>query len=170
MAIPNVSSSSSPKWNHDVFLSFRGEDTRNTFTGHLYNALVIKGIKTFRDDVDLQKGDEISPVLLEAIEQSKISIIVFSKNYATSTWCLDELVKILECRKSIGQMVGPIFYDVDPSDVRKQFGEVMDMHEKKFKDDMQRVSRWKVALKRAADLSGWHLNNEYAFSFCYITT
>ncbi|XP_041025288.1 disease resistance protein RUN1-like [Juglans microcarpa x Juglans regia] len=169
MAIPNVSSSSSsssfPQCNHDVFLSFRGEDTRNTFTGHLYNALVIKGIKTFRDDVDLQKGDEISPVLLEAIEQSKISIIVFSKNYATSTWCLDELVKILDCRKSMGQMVRPIFHDVDPSDVRKQFGEVMDMHEKKFKDDMQRVLRWKVALKEAANLSGWHLNNGHESDF-----
>ncbi|KAG2688796.1 hypothetical protein I3760_09G111200 [Carya illinoinensis] len=163
MVIPNVSSSSFPssshQWNHDVFLSFRGEDTRNTFTGHLYNALIIKGINTFRDDVDLQKGDEISPALLEAIEQSKFSIIVFSKNYATSTWCLDELVKILECQKSIGQMVQPIFYDVDPSDMRKQLGEVMDMHEKKFKDDIQRVLRWKVALKEAANLSGWHLNN-----------
>ncbi|KAF5472128.1 hypothetical protein F2P56_008868 [Juglans regia] len=165
MAIPNVSSSSSPQRNHDVFLSFRGEDTRNTFTGHLYNALVIKGIKTFRDDMVLQKGDEISPVLLEAIEQSKISMIVFSKNYATSTWCLDELVKILDCRKSIGQMVRPIFYDVDPSDVRKQLGEVMDMHENKFKDDIQRVLRWKVALKEAASLSGWHLNNGHEPDF-----
>ncbi|KAF5475043.1 hypothetical protein F2P56_006890 [Juglans regia] len=165
MAIPNVSSSSSPQRNHDVFLSFRGEDTRNTFTGHLYNALVTKGIKTFIDNEDLRKGEEISPVLLEAIEQSKISIIVFSKKYATSTWCLDELVKILECRKSIGQMVRPIFYDVDPSDVRKQIGEVMDMHEKKFKDDMQRVLRWKDALKEAANLSGWHLNKGHESDF-----
>ncbi|XP_042941031.1 TMV resistance protein N-like [Carya illinoinensis] len=146
MAIPNVSfssPSSSHQWNYDVFLSFRGEDTRKTFTSHLYQALFEKGIITFRDDMYLQKGDEISPALLEAIKQSKISIIVFSKNYATSTWCLDELVKILECQKSFGQMVRPIFYDVDHSNVRKQFGEVMDMHEKKFKEDMQRVDgRW----------------------------
>ncbi|KAG6695735.1 disease resistance protein Roq1-like [Carya illinoinensis] len=167
MAVPNVSfsSSSSHPWNHDVFLSFRGEDTRNTFIGHLHHALIEKGIKTFIDEVDLQKGDEISATLLEAIQQSKISIIIFSKNYATSTWCLDELVKILECRKSFGQMVRPIFYDVDPSDVRKQFGEVMDMHEKKFKDDMQRVFRWNVALKEAANLSGWHLNNGHESDF-----
>ncbi|KAG6642023.1 hypothetical protein CIPAW_09G114700 [Carya illinoinensis] len=169
MAIPNVSSSSSPSsshpWIYDVFLSFRGEDTRNTFTGHLYNALIIKGINTFRDDVDLQKGDEISPALLEAIEQSKISIIVFSKDYCTSTWCLDELVKILECRKSIGQMVQPIFYNVDPSDVRKQFVKDLDMHENKVKDDIQRVLRWKVALKEAANLSGWHLDNGHESHF-----
>ncbi|XP_042941213.1 disease resistance protein RUN1-like isoform X1 [Carya illinoinensis] len=166
MAIPNVSftspSSSHPRI-HDVFLSFRGDDTRNTFTGHLHHALIEKGIKTFIDDKDLRKGDEISK-LLEAIEQSKISIIIFSKTYATSTWCLDELVKILECRKSIGQMVQPIFYDVDPSDVRK-FVEVIDMHENKVKDDIQRVLRWKVALKEAANLSGWHLNNGHESHF-----
>ncbi|KAG6642021.1 disease resistance protein RUN1-like [Carya illinoinensis] len=159
MAIPNVSSSSSPSsshpWNHDVFLSFRGEDTRNTFTGHLYNALIMKGINTFRDDLYLQKGDEISPALLEAIEQSKISIIVFSKDYCTSTWCLDELVKILECRKSIGQMVRLIFYDVNPSDVRKQFVKRIDMHENKVNKDKQ---RWKEALEEAANLCGWHLD------------
>ncbi|KAG2688792.1 hypothetical protein I3760_09G111100 [Carya illinoinensis] len=149
MAIPNVSfssPSSSHSWNHDVFLSFRGEDTRNTFIGHLHHALIEKGIKTFIDEVDLQKGDEISATLLEAIQQSKISIIIFYKNYATSTWCLDELVKILEY-------------------VRKQFGEVMDMHEKKFKDNMQRVLKWKVALKEAANLSGWHLNNGHESDF-----
>ncbi|XP_042942650.1 disease resistance protein RUN1-like [Carya illinoinensis] len=167
MAIPKISftSPSSHPWIHDVFLSFRGEDTRNTFTGHLHHALIEKGIKTFRDDVVLQKGDEISPALLEAIEQSKISIIVFSKKYATSTWCLDELVKILECRKSIGQMVQPIFYNVDPSDVRKQFVKDLDMHENKVKDDIQRVLRWKVALKEAANLSGWHLNNGHESHF-----
>ncbi|KAG2688789.1 hypothetical protein I3760_09G110800 [Carya illinoinensis] len=164
MAIPKISftSPSSHPWIHDVFLSFRGEDTRNTFTGHLHHALIEKGIKTFRDDLVLQKGDEISPTLLEAIEQSKISIIVFSKEYATSTWCLDELVKILECRKSFGRMVRPIFYNVDPSNVRKQFVKVIDMHENKVNKDKQ---RWKEALKEAAKLSGWHLDNGHESDF-----
>ncbi|RVW88863.1 Disease resistance-like protein DSC2 [Vitis vinifera] len=35
---------------------------------------------------------------------------------------LNELVKIMECRKEMGQTVVPIFYHVDPSDVRKQMG------------------------------------------------
>ncbi|KAG6695740.1 hypothetical protein I3842_09G112900, partial [Carya illinoinensis] len=99
------SPSSSHPCNHDVFPSFKGEDNRNTFTDYLHHALFEKGIETFKDNVDLRKGDKISPALLEAIEQSKIFIIVFSKNYATSTWCLDELVKIPKCRKSFGQMV-----------------------------------------------------------------
>ncbi|RVW32683.1 hypothetical protein CK203_112942 [Vitis vinifera] len=40
------SSPSNPGWTHDVFLSFRGDDTRYNFTDHLYNALVRKGIRT----------------------------------------------------------------------------------------------------------------------------
>ena len=91
-------SSSTRQWDYDVFLSFRGEDTRNGFTGHLYRALCEKGIKTFIDN-DLQRGEEISGELLKAIRSSRISIIIFSQNYAFSAWCLDELVEILNCKK-----------------------------------------------------------------------
>ena len=70
--------------NFDVFLSFRGEDTRLGFIGHLYNALRQRGINTFIDD-NLKKGEEISIGLLKIIESSMISIIVFSENYASST-------------------------------------------------------------------------------------
>ena len=123
-------------------------------------------------DDELQSGKKISTELLEAIESSKISIIVFSKNYATSTWCLNELVKILECKKN-GQIVLPIFYKVDPSEVRSQsgkFGEALEKHEQ-FKDNINKVQRWKAALNEAGNLSGWHYKNEYV-SYCYfvITT
>ena len=80
-------------------MSFRGEDTRLGFKSHLYNALVKKDIHTFIDD-KLPRGEQISDELLKTIESSMISIIVFSKNYASSSWCLDELVKILECKKN----------------------------------------------------------------------
>ncbi|KAH1152335.1 hypothetical protein AAZX31_16G191700 [Glycine max] len=51
----------------DVFLSFRGEDTRNGFTGNLYKALCDKGIHTFFDEDKLHSGEEIKPTLLKAI-------------------------------------------------------------------------------------------------------
>jgi len=125
-----------PEGTYDVFLSFRGEDIRKTFTGHLYAALVQAGIHTFLDDVELPRGEEISEQLLKAIRESKISIVVFSKGYASSRWCLNELVEILKCkRKKTGQIVLPIFYDIDPSDVRKQtgsFAEAFDKHEERF--------------------------------------
>ncbi|ESQ38261.1 hypothetical protein EUTSA_v10029472mg, partial [Eutrema salsugineum] len=75
----------------DVFLSFRGFDTRNNFTGHLQKALRLRGIDSFIDD-KLRRGDNLT-ALLDRIEKSKIAIIVFSKNCANSRWCLRELVK-----------------------------------------------------------------------------
>ncbi|KAK4575985.1 hypothetical protein RGQ29_026794 [Quercus rubra] len=152
-----ASSSFTPQFTYDVFLNFRGEDTLYNFTSYLYQALCDKGFKTFIDN-DLQRGEEISTKLLIAIELSMTSIIVFSENYASSSWCLDELVKILECRKN-GQLVLPIFYKVDPSEIRKQkgkFGVALTQHEENSKDNMERVHKWRTALTKATNLSGLH--------------
>ena len=151
----------------DVFMSFRGEDTRLGFIGHLYNALCQRGINTFIDD-NLQRGEEIFAKLVKIIESSRISIIVFSENYASSTWCLDELAKIIECKKN-DQLVRPVFYNVDPSEVRNQkgkFGEALSKHEEKLKDN-KKVQRWREALHEAANISGWHYKHEYVSIFNY---
>ena len=152
------SSSSSPLFKYDVFLSFRGEDTRYNFTSHLHKAFRDKKIQTFIDD-KLDRGYEISPSLLEAIEKSQISVIIFSSDYASSKWCLEELVKILECMENNKQMVIPVFYGIDPSDVRHQtgsFAKAFAEHEQLFKESLHKVQRWKDALKKTANLSGWH--------------
>ncbi|XP_052305326.1 disease resistance protein RUN1 isoform X2 [Populus trichocarpa] len=155
------SSRSRPEGAYDVFLSFRGEDTRKTFTDHLYSALVQAGIHAFRDDDDLPRGEEISDHLLRAIQESKISIVVFSKGYASSRWCLNELVEILECKnRKTGQIVLPIFYHIDPSDVRKQngsFAEAFANNEERFEEKL--VKEWRKALEEAGNLSGWNLNH-----------
>ncbi|TQE03559.1 hypothetical protein C1H46_010874 [Malus baccata] len=163
--------SSSKLWSYDVFLSFRGEDTRNGFTSHLHAALQGRGLDAFIDEDNLKRGGEIKPELLRAIEESRISVIVFSKSYVESRWCLDELVRIMECRERLGQQVLPIFYHVDPSHVRKQEGclaRAFQKHEDGIleeKDDnereakKERVKQWREALTQAANLSGHHLNN-----------
>ncbi|KAM3201436.1 TMV resistance protein N-like [Capsicum annuum] len=150
-----------PRWKYVVFLSFRGEDTRKTFTGHLYKGLKNRGIFTFLDDKRMEDGDSIPEELLKAIEVSQFAVVVFSKNFATSRWCLNELVKIMECNKQEnGQTVIPIFYDVDPSHVRNQsgdFGKAFAKYELKYKGDaegMQKVQRWRTALTAAANLKG----------------
>lgn len=161
------------EWSYDVFLSFRGEDTRTSFTGSLYHGLHQKGINVFIDDEKLRRGEQISPSLLTAIEQSRISIIVFSQNYASSTWCLDELVKILECCKTKGQLVWPVFYHVDPSFVRHQtgsFGTAMAKHEVTFKGDVEKLRKWKRALFDAANLSGWSLEKGYVSIYVYFSS
>ncbi|XP_030966010.1 TMV resistance protein N-like [Quercus lobata] len=155
-------SSSTPKWKCDVFLSFRGEDTRNRFTDHLYVALKQKGIFTFRDEEKLETGKSISSELLKAIEESRSAIVILSRNYASSTWCLDELVKIIRCMKEMKMMVLPIFYDVDPSTIRKQMGtfaQAFDKHEERFKDHIEKVQAWRTALIEVANLKGWHVQD-----------
>ncbi|PNX73969.1 disease resistance protein (TIR-NBS-LRR class) [Trifolium pratense] len=148
---------------YEVFLSFRGEDTRASFTSHLYASLQNNGIIVFKDDDSLQRGDHISTSLLQAIEASQIAVIVFSKNYADSRWCLDELVKIIKCHRTIGQIVLPVFYNVDPSEVRHQTGEFG----KAFQNLLSRASsmeedaslKWRDALREAAGLAGFVVLN-----------
>nr|XP_048336979.1 disease resistance protein RPV1-like [Ziziphus jujuba var. spinosa] len=158
-------SSSSRRTEYDVFLSFRGEDTRNNFTSHLYSALCQKGIYTFLDDDKLERGKSISPELLKAIENSRCSVIVLSENYASSSWCLDELVKILECREAFKQIVLPIFYHVDPSHVRKQIGSFGEPFHRYEQDFSQKVQSWRNALTQVASLAGCalHDGNEAKF-------
>ena len=162
------SSSSTPKFKYDVFLSFRGDDTRNNFTSHLHKALRDKNIATFIDD-KLKRGDEISPSLLKAIEESMISVVIFSKEYASSRWCLEELVKILECRKKYNQIVMPVFYGVEPTHIRNQTGDfavAFADHEQRFKESLDKVQAWKDVLRQAANFSGWNSDtNKYVFLF-----
>ncbi|KAK9205178.1 hypothetical protein WN943_015445 [Citrus x changshan-huyou] len=161
----SLSSMNNPRNNkYDVFLSFREEETRDSFNSHLYSALCETNIETFIDD-QLVRGNEISQSLLDAIEASSISVIVFSEGYASSRWCLDELLKILDCRKEYAQIVIPVFYRVDPSHVRKQigsFGVSISELEKRFPDKKQ---SWGSALTEAANLSGFdsHVFSRHAF-------
>ena len=157
MASSSSCSSVSPQVKrYDVFLSFRGEDTRNRFASYLYDALCDKQILTFMDD-KLERGDEISPTLRKTIDESAISVIIFSEHYATSTWCLDELVQIFESKERNGQIVMPIFYGIGPSIVRKQEGcykVAFAALEQRFKDRMEKVHQWRAALTEAANLCG----------------
>ncbi|KAG2667757.1 hypothetical protein I3760_15G130500 [Carya illinoinensis] len=165
-SLSSASTSSIHPWTHDVFLSFRGKDVRQKFISHLYNALVKRGINTYMDD-ELERGEEVSQALFQAIEGSMISIIVLSKNYAESTWCLNELLKILECMDTIKQIVLPVFYDVDPSDVRHQkesFGVAFAKLKDKFKGKVE-VQKWEAALEELANMAGFELKNYWYFRF-----
>ncbi|TQD78030.1 hypothetical protein C1H46_036426 [Malus baccata] len=152
------SSSSSYRCSYHAFLSFRGPDTRKGFTDHLYRALEQAGIHTFRDDDEIERGENIESELDKAIQESQISIIVFSKEYASSRWCLNELLKIMERRNTDRRhVVLPVFYDVDPSDVRKQsgsFAKAFARHE-----EMDKVELWKRALRDVASLAGMVLGD-----------
>lgn len=141
-----------------MFLSFRGADTRKNFTGHLYSALDYKGIPTFKDNKEIDIGEEIGGVLFRAIKNSKIHIPVFSKDYASSKWCLNELAEILHSYKMNHQIILPVFCNVYPSDVRHQagsFGEAFRKHERDFKPEI--IHQWREALKEVGSIKGWEL-------------
>ncbi|KAI3721426.1 hypothetical protein L2E82_32437 [Cichorium intybus] len=150
------------QWKYDVYLNSRDEATDShgkTFTDHLYKALVGDDIHTFRaddfDELPLSVND------LEAIEKSNVSIVVFSKEYASSRSCLDKLVKIMDCKKSIGQVVLPVFHHVDPRDIRKQSGSfesAFARHEKCF--NLEKIEEWRVALTEAGNLAGWDIQDD----------
>ncbi|XVF71337.1 hypothetical protein PTKIN_Ptkin12aG0029100 [Pterospermum kingtungense] len=152
-----MASSSSHQPKHDVFLSFSGEDTRNSFTSYLYQTLRRKGVGAYMDENELKKGQELSPSLLKAIEESNISVIIFSRNYACSSWCLQELSKIMELKRGKKQQVLPIFYHVSPSDVRKHSGcfeKAFANHQEKWAHKLQ---LWKDAFTEAGYIKGWHI-------------
>uniref|UniRef100_A0A2N9HKM0 TIR domain-containing protein n=1 Tax=Fagus sylvatica TaxID=28930 RepID=A0A2N9HKM0_FAGSY len=142
----------------EVFLSFRGKDTGKTFTDFLYTYLYEAGFRIFRDKEGLHVGEEIGPMLLKAINESKVSIPIFSRNYASSKWCLLELVEMVNCHETKGQLIFPIFYKVKPSDVRDQTGS----YEKAFRKHQQHfdkkiVRRWKKALRVVGKMKGLEL-------------
>ncbi|XP_050371164.1 probable disease resistance protein At4g27220 isoform X2 [Argentina anserina] len=154
--------SSPPGWNkYDVFLSFRGEDTRRTIVSSLYHELRNREIEAFMDDTGLIRGTSISPILLAAIQESRSAIVVLSPNYADSKWCLDELAMIIQCMENNSTTVIPIFYDVLPHDVRHQrgsFAKAFTRHLERFAQEDDKLNQWRAALTKVAGLSGFESN------------
>lgn len=147
MAASSSSFSVSSGGRYDVFINFKREDTRKIFIGHLYKALVQKSIYTLID------GDD--PELPTTIQESRLSIVVFSKNYASSTRCLKQLVHILDRVDTKKHIVVPIFYQIDPSDVRKVGGSFAEAFAQHDHDNIAEVQSWRSALTEAANFSGW---------------
>nr|AXU93613.1 RPP4/RPP5-like protein [Arabidopsis thaliana] len=157
-----ASSSSSPSSRrYDVFPSFSGVDVRKTFLSHLIEALDRRSINTFMDH-GIVRSCIIADELISAIREARISIVIFSENYASSTWCLNELVEIHKCHKDkdLDQMVIPVFYGVDPSHVRKQIGGFGDVFKKTCEDKPEdQKQRWVKALTDISNLAGEDLRN-----------
>ena len=147
---------------HQVFPSFCGVDVRKAFLTHTLKEFKNKGITVFTDNNDIKRSMSIGPELKEAIKGSRVSIVIVSKNYASSTWCLDELVEIVRCMEELGQLVLPIFYGLDPSHVRKQTGKFGEGFAKTCKMKTKAVKiRWQQALTVVANLFGYHSQNLY---------
>ncbi|RID44676.1 hypothetical protein BRARA_I01456 [Brassica rapa] len=153
-----MATSSSSSLPHVVFPSFHGPDVRSGILSHLRNVFARKGITMFNDN-DIERGHTIGSKLVEAITKAEVSIVLLSKNYASSMWCLGELLEILKCKEASELIVIPIFYDVDPSDVRIQTGDFGIAFKKTCSEGVteKQKQRWIQALTRVANIAGEHL-------------
>ncbi|XP_031387829.1 TMV resistance protein N-like [Punica granatum] len=146
---------------YDVFLSFRGRDVRKSFADCLYRGLKDAGISVFRDEEALPVGEPIDPKLVQAIQQSKMSMPIFSRDYASSKSCLMEVQQMMECQGKGDHKILPIFFDVEPSVVKHQndtFKISFTEHEQNGVDP-ETISMWKYALEKIGHLKGWDLQN-----------
>ncbi|CAI0540607.1 unnamed protein product [Linum tenue] len=149
------SSSYSGRWEYEVFLCFRGANTRTGFTGHLMAALRDRQIKAFIDDM-LDKTESIDE-LISALKRSALSVVIFSENFADSSWCLDEVATISRSMEEFGHRVLPVFYKVDPSDVSEASGSyaaAIEQHHGSSESPEDR-KRWMDALKAIANCAGY---------------
>ncbi|CAF1920324.1 hypothetical protein Bca4012_052388 [Brassica carinata] len=159
LSLSSPSLSLSRNRTHDVFPSFHGEDVRKDFLSHIQKGFERKGIIQFSDN-EMERGESISFQLVKAIRGSMIAVVLFSRNYASSKWCLDELVEIMKCRREFGQIVIAVFYKVDPSDIRKQTGDFGNVFRKTCAGKTnEEIRRWRVALAEVAAIAGYHSSN-----------
>ncbi|XP_039165032.1 disease resistance-like protein DSC2 isoform X2 [Eucalyptus grandis] len=136
-------------------MNFRGRDTRKGFGDYHYTSLVDAGVHVFRDE-EICVGAKIGFDFPSVIAQTKISIVIISENFASSSWCLKELVHILECRRSRGQLVLPIYYKVKPLQLKYltgRFRGAIDAHKRKMGEMV--VNYWIEALREVTSVKGW---------------
>ncbi|KAJ0230866.1 Toll/interleukin-1 receptor homology (TIR) domain-containing protein [Hirschfeldia incana] len=153
-----LSGGSSRNWKNDVFLSFYGKDVRKTLISHLYKEFSIRKVTTFNDDM-LASRDDLAAELAHGIRESRIAIVVLSNNYASSTWCLNELVEIIKCGEEIGQEVIPVYYGVEPAHVRTQILDLGKSFEKEYTVDNYKQQKWIQAFTELNQRKGYYLRD-----------
>lgn len=159
-----LASYSSHNWRYHVYMSFCGQDVRKSFLSHFLKVLNRKSIITFVDN-EMGVRQPANALHTQEMRESRISIVMISEKYASSTWLLNELEEITKCKEELGQKLIPIFYNVEPSDVRKQTGEFgMRFSEtcNRKTEDVKQVQRWRQALTHIATLSGFYSQQWYA--------
>ncbi|KAI4354066.1 hypothetical protein L6164_002966 [Bauhinia variegata] len=153
---------------YDVFISCIDgyQDNRMGFFYHLLCSLQSAGLAVYSDVHGQQKGllgaNFLSSSLLKDIERSRVCIVIFSRAFASSRYCLEEVEKIMEFHRTIGQIVLPVFYNVEQREVHRQsgiFGESFVQLLMEISLTKEKELSWRRALTKAAKLKGWHLTD-----------
>ncbi|XP_039165744.1 disease resistance protein RPV1 [Eucalyptus grandis] len=156
---------------YDVFLNFRGKDTRYGFTDFLYHHMKEVGVHVFRDEEELSMGEVIGEELQQAIKNAVIYIPIFSQTYASSKWCLRELALMVDnVSKSKKKRIFPIFLHVEPDDVKLKkplYEADFKKHEEDFRNE---VETWKGALRKVDELKGWVVKKDERCLMDYVAS
>ncbi|EFH39237.1 phloem protein 2-A8 [Arabidopsis lyrata subsp. lyrata] len=144
-----------------VFINFRGKDVRNGFLSFLEPAMREANINVFIDKHEVVGTDLVN--LFVRIQESRVVVVIFSKDYTSSEWCLDELAQIKDCIDQGGLNVIPIFYKLAPSSVEELkggFGDSFRVLKCKYKDEPERTQKWEEALKYIPKIKGLTLSEK----------
>jgi hypothetical protein len=140
----------------DVFLNHRGPDVKATFVSHLEEALRCAGFRPFLDARSLMKGNPALESIDQALDMAKVHVAVVSRGYAESKYCLNELVAMMRS----GKPVVPVFYDVEPVDLRwvenGPFAEAFQKHQSRGRTQ-KKLQEWRDALAALAGVTGFRL-------------
>ncbi|KAG0605760.1 hypothetical protein M758_9G085800 [Ceratodon purpureus] len=151
----NASSSGVVTEYYDVFLNHRGPNVKAMFVAHLEDALRCAGFRPFLDARSLMKGNPALKSIDQALHMAKVHIAVVSRGYAESKYDLNELVAMRS-----GKPVLPVFYDVEPVDLRwvenGPFAEAFEKHKSKGRTQ-KKLQAWRDALGALAGITGFHL-------------
>ncbi|GLJ23046.1 hypothetical protein SUGI_0434910 [Cryptomeria japonica] len=157
--VPKFSSSSKPRKRVpcDIFINHRGPDTKHTLATSIYHTLKPMGLEVFLDDLELELGDFIPSEIQDAMTNSFLHIAIISPKYAESPWCLAELSFALKS----GKKIIPVFYKVDPSDIRwiakgkGVYSDAFSMHEESGRYSSAKLEDWKLALQNVTYVTGY---------------
>jgi hypothetical protein len=149
---------------YDVFLNHRGTHC-GKFVAHLYEALCTAGFRPFVYAKSLVKGQHTFNYYNEALWSVRVHIAIFSKDYAESKYCLEELCDILKS----GKLIFPVYLDVEPEDLQRPHkGAFACAFRKHLKlGRKEDVKRWEQALLTATNITGFRLceANGYVLRF-----
>nr|GFB07758.1 NB-ARC domains-containing protein [Tanacetum cinerariifolium] len=159
MGSSSLKSITNHTWSYDVFVSYEGGDIIQSFVDHLFHDFKRKGICAFKEDEHVRRGEERYPQVFRAIEQSRFLVVILSDGFASSPYCLRELVKIILSKEKLQEKyeIIIVYHNCKPEMVVKEienYEATFSKHEKLVKQD---VSKWKEALIKAVSLPGWDL-------------
>jgi len=148
---PNLETMAAVPEMFDVFLNHRGFDVKWNFAADLHRALQDAGCRPFLDMKGLHDQK-----IYEALGRASVHVAIFSKHYAGSYNCLEELCAMIEKEK----LIIPVFYDVSPNDLHCK------LHNGPYTEAFRqmdgwipasKVKKWKDALCMVAQLPGFQL-------------